>query len=215
MSNVVDSFGARWSDGRGMTTLSRLQEWFEDNRGLNVVRYYSINDPVSRKKVWLKPKDFKTCEICGTDLYRINSKDVEEGLEDIHEDVIVTQKRQLVAIDPTGAQHHTCWGLKRCLKRTGSVCKSNTIKLRVPNLEDILGVDPESEVDKVFWGSINRDYELKVRPFLMKWMNRSVSKGNVLEFISDMSKIQDHLIFYDSRGGDIFTNKIMKIIGVQ
>jgi len=212
----LDKFGSKWSEGKNLEVLSELQSWFEKSKDVNIVRYFSIFDPTSRNKFWLSKEDYKKCEVCGRDLSLVESKIFEEGEYVSTKNVKVKQKRQLVAIDSTGEAHHTCFKLKRCLKEVGFSPKSQRFPRRVvPSLRELLDIDPDEDVNPVFWDSISRDYEVNVKPFIFKWMNRDINKSNVSEFMRDLYKFKSHLVFYDERGGDILVSKVLTVIGVH
>jgi len=210
----VDKFGAKWSDGNSLKMLSRLQKWYEDSKGLEIVRYYFV-ESASRKKIWLSSEDYRQCTICGDDLFFLQDKVVEEDSDEGAKDLLVSQKRQIVSLDSSGVEHHSCYRLKSCLRKTGCKESAKPAKRVVPTLKDLLSLSDEDEIDEVFWQSISRDYELKVKPFIFKWLNREINKSNVSDFVKDLAKAEEHTIFYDGRGGEVLMSKVLNIIGVS
>jgi hypothetical protein len=211
----LDKFGAKWVKGNKIDVYSKLRSWFLDKKGVDIVSYYTVFYPQTRKKIWIDKKDLHKCEICGTKLYTLNNKLIEEGEEESHKDMTITQKKHMICLDKSGNKHMTCFGISRCFRRVNFMPDSTLdADTPPPSLEDILEVDP-CNVDEVFWKSIESDFNLNVRPFMIKWMAKEISKDNVLEFVSDMGKIDNHMAFYDSRAGDIFIKKLLLIVGIH
>jgi hypothetical protein len=211
----IDKFGAKWVKGNKIDVYSKLRSWFLDKKGVDIVGYYTVFYPHTRKKIWIDNKDLHKCEICSQNLYTLNSNSSEEDDDVTYKDVTITQKKHMICLDKSGNMHRTCFGISRCFRRVSFTPDSNLNPCSISfSLKDILEVNP-SDVDSVFWKSIDSDFNLNVKPFILKWVNRDVNKNNIMEFIADLGKIDSHMAFYDERAGDIFIKKLLLIIGIQ
>lgn len=214
---MKDKFGNK-KEGQNISTLKDAQYYFE-KKSYNIIRYYFDTKPNEINKKDLVDNDDKMCEVCGKSLLKM-SEDTKHGLTD---QIKVRLKKHFVFIDSAGGTHYTCYCLNTCIKhhtdydlREG---QSVVSEYEVPDAESFFSSYINlSKIDSSFRKSLVRHYDNYVKPFLNKWVFKNINKTNVLDFIYDLSSLDEKftkLFIETERDYKFFRSKIFRIIGVE
>lgn len=221
-----NAFGTSLKFGDSIEVLAKASDWFEKTLNVKLVKYFFCGEIEERDAHWITDKDLNCCSICKRELYRVKF-DV-RGDEPVKK---YEQMKHLVFLDSSGGEHYTCYGLNWCLKRVGEEPSQKAVKalglnrlLSVPTFEefhDFSFVDFAYDADgsnvsnySSVIEATRQSYNSRVRPLLAKWMHVEIDKTNVLKFISDWSKISDHLLYYEDRGKTLFLKKLYRFLGI-
>lgn len=193
-------FGNELQLGKNLDTLRKLDYAFEKLHGISVIDYcFTIASKENKRTAKsLGRHSLKTCEICGQDLFHTHA---EKG------ELVITEKRHLIAIDHKGERHNTCYGLNYCLKNEEIYedyeVLDNKEKLLsekdVPAVSDFLKIgqsDIKTDSDAQAYRDMQTDYEEKVVPFIKKWRLKDLNEITFTEFLADLKPVKDHLVWY-------------------
>jgi hypothetical protein len=216
-----NTFGTIVKVGTSIDTLGRASVFFSQKKEVKIVKYYYCDEPSEREAIWIRPADLKKCEVCSREIYHVkyDYTESDDGVKKF------SQKKHLVFIDSAGGQHYTCYGLNWCFKRVGFNCpprhsaRDNCLDetLPVPSFEEFHCIEDESfnlEQEPAFVISLQESYVKKVVPLLKRWMHKEINKENVMVFMRDWIKVNEHLLFYDEKGKSLFLKKIYNILGI-
>jgi hypothetical protein len=207
--------------GNNLEVLTNARRHFE-KQGIGIVDYHFSFNIGER----LDSNDLYCC-VCDKELFR-----EEHGQ--------FFSVRTLVFLDDQGESHFTCYKLNGCFKRVspnkkfsrsgksfkktpkalskkdGSMLE-DIVKTHVPNYYEFLGIDSESIDTKSF--ANNRavtSYNKNVKPFIVKWAARTISKECLVEFLVEWNAVADYAIvnFEDEASAKAALEKIQRLIGV-
>ena len=217
MKVMRNKFGTKLSPGNSLVLLARLSRWFKENKGIDIVHYYSCNDVAHRHGDFIKASDLHRCEICSSNLY---AKREEAGnfLQD--SDMYFSQKKHMVLVDGSGKLHYTCYKVNSCFKGVGYECTPVMDSERsqtVPDLYTLLEVDREklSEEDLIHFDNMNEEiYKSFLKPLLQKWMNSDIRKGNMMKFMTEFDTCLTRCRpFFEEDAFEAFKNKLLILLG--
>lgn len=218
MNSLQDGFLAGIKRGDSISVLASVSEWSNEFHNLDVVQYWFCDEPTIRPIQMLSPEDFKKCDICGQELFRVASDIPAINYGDSYLDR-VSKNKHMVFVASSGRRFETCYGINRCFDRIGFKIDSDfSLEFSLSEAREFFFPDMDFDGFEAYLiESLEDVYDREVKPFLKKWLRKGIDKSSVVEFMSDFRNLDNKFISLYCRGElyNTFRNKILAIIGVE
>lgn len=219
MISRTNEFGNEISLGENLSVLRKARDYFAKKHGESIIDYwFCYNNKTMRTADGLDKKLLRKCCISGKDLYHVIVED---------EIIKIRQKRHLIFVTVSGKKFYTAYMLEKMLRDLGFVAEEKELDLApVPDINEFLNFSPKELADEEkvqYFEAARDDYNDKIVPFVLKWRDITVSKDNLIDFLSELEGIKSHLLFYGdglqleelSPGQTRFMDYLFKLLRIQ
>lgn len=210
--------GTTFSLGKNMKVLINGKSFFA-SRGINITSYATMVDTY----IEIESSDVPACSIC---CQPISARKTIDG-----EKVDVTT-RMMMFIDASGQKYYAHYRMMTCFRQAGFELQDLSFDNQTnalgfvereedefepvppPSYSEFLNIERENTLSFI---RAEKSYNILVKPFVAKWQVRSISKSNLLEFLSDWQAMSEHtLLFVEDEISSVqFLVKVQKLIGVK
>lgn len=210
--------GTTFSLGKNMKVLLNGKSFFS-SKGINITSYATMVDTC----IEIGSEDAPECAICHD---TISAKKYIDG------ELVETTTRMMMFIDESGKKYYAHYRLRSCFNTVGFEQKELSFDNQTnalgfvekeeedfepvppPSYAEFLGTPRENSLDFI---RAEKSYNILVKPFIAKWQVKSISKNNLLEFLSDWHKMNEHTLLFveDEITAAQFMVKVQRLIGVK
>lgn len=219
LDEKIEGFlGTTFSLGKNMKVLINGRSFFA-SRGITITSYATMVDTY----IEIEPQDIPECAVCGNP---ISAKKKIDG-----ERVDITT-RMMMFIGADGQKYYAHYRMMTCFRQAGFEQQTLSFDnqshalgfverddddfdpVPPPSYSEFLGMERENGLA---FARAEKSYNVQVRPFIAKWQVRTISKNNLLEFLSDWQKMSEHTLLFveDEITSAQFLVKIQRLIGVK
>lgn len=210
----MNIFNTKHKEGTNLDMLRAANEFYTARRGMTMARYVYADTPSKKVDLAiLKDRDLRCCDICGARLYE---SEIERNSEGASYSAI-NQKKHMVFFNAAGQASYTCYSVKRCLKRVEyDVDEDLSTPINGPCFDEFIDLLEISVPDNEgLYISVKEDFDLKVKPFVDKWLVTNPTKQNIADFIHEYFQAMRHLDFYEDKDHRLIERAIMNLIGIS